>query len=61
MTGYYCYHCHVMAADFTAMKPTLNAHLVAEQPVLRWTKGDTDGIEIHKAEDNSGGYKSLAY
>jgi len=50
-----------MAADFTAMKPTLNAHLVAEQPVLRWTKGDTDGIEIHKAEDNSGGYKSLAY
>jgi hypothetical protein len=46
-------------ADFAAMKPALKIHLVAGQPILQWVKGDADGIEIHKAEGNSGGYKFL--
>lgn len=47
------------AADFAAMKPVLKVHLVAGQPILQWVKGDADGIEIHKAEGNSGEYKFL--
>lgn len=46
-------------ADFAAMKPVLKIHLVAGQPILQWAKGDADGIEIHKAEGNSGEYKFL--
>jgi hypothetical protein len=46
-------------ADYAAMKPALKIHLVAGQPILQWVKGDADGIEIHKAEGNSGEYKFL--
>jgi hypothetical protein len=46
-------------AEKAVLKPVIKIHLVAGQPFIEWKKGDTDGIEIQKAEGNSGEYHFL--
>jgi hypothetical protein len=47
------------AAEKTELKPAIKIHLDAGLPVIEWTKGNADGIEIHKKANAAEDFKFL--